>query len=62
MKQALGTPGDPAGRFPLQRNEVIFVAKSDIAEFNLFIEQYIRRALPADIGFGFSYEVNRSGN
>lgn len=62
LKQALATPGDAAARFPLQRKDVIYVARSPIANVNLFVEQYIRKVIPLDMNFGLSYELNRSGN
>ncbi len=43
---------------PLQRYDVIYVPRSPIAQHNLFIQQYIREALPID--FSLFYDV-RSG-
>lgn len=40
---------------PLQRFDVIYVPKTPIAQQNLFIQQYIRNALPID--FSFYYNI-----
>lgn len=40
---------------PLQRFDVVYVPKSKIAEENLFVQQYIRNALPLD--FQFFYDL-----
>ncbi len=40
---------------PLRRGDIVFVPRSYIAEVNLFIQQYIRDALP--IAFGLTYDL-----
>lgn len=39
---------------PLRRFDVIYVPRSDIAEANLFVQQYIRDLLPFNIGFSYA--------
>lgn len=39
----------------LERFDVVFVPRSTIAEVNLFMQQYVRDALP--INFGFYYDI-----
>ncbi|HWA01829.1 MAG TPA: polysaccharide biosynthesis/export family protein [Caulobacterales bacterium] len=48
-----GFPGAQA----LSRYDVVFVPRSHIAEVNLFMQQYVRDALP--VQFGFYYDLNR---
>ena len=48
-KRALGEIG------ALQRFDVVFVTRKTIADENLFIDQFIRKALP--VNFGFYYDV-----
>ncbi len=50
--------GAPEDILPLQRGDVVFVPRSNIAEVNLFMRQYIRDALP--ISFGFTYDLSGS--
>ena len=38
----------------LERYDVVFGPRSTIAEVNLFMEQYVRGALPLDIGFYYN--------
>ncbi len=45
---------------PLQRGDVVVVPRSNIAELNLFMRQYIRDALP--ISFGFTYDLSGNRN
>ncbi len=52
--------GAPQDILPLQRGDVVFVPRSNIAEINLFMRQYIRDALP--ISFGFTYDLASSGS
>ncbi len=52
-----GADADPVA---LQRNDVVFVPRSSIAEVNLFVQQYVRDALPVD--FGFFYDLNGDVN
>lgn len=42
---------------PLQRFDVIYIPKTRIAQHNLFMQQYIRDALPID--FSFVYDLAR---
>lgn len=52
--------GAPEARdLPLQPYDVVVVPRSGIANLNLWVDQYIRRALP--IALGFSYTINRNG-
>lgn len=52
--------GAPEARdVPLQPYDVVVVPRSGIANLNLWVDQYIRRALP--ISLGFSYTINRNG-
>ena len=51
VKDQVSTEGRQR-RFALQSHDVIFVAKSAIAKVDLFVEQYIRRVLPLDVGIG----------
>jgi protein involved in polysaccharide export with SLBB domain len=44
---------------PLMPYDVVLVPRSGIANLNLWIDQYIRKALP--ISLGFSYSINRNG-
>lgn len=55
----LGGHADPAHAdiTVLQRFDVVYVPRSGIAEFNLFVRQYLREALPID--FGLYYDLNR---
>lgn len=41
---------------PLRRFDIVYVPRSDVAEANLFIQQYFRDLTPID--FGFSYAIN----
>lgn len=43
----------------LQPYDVVIVPRSGIASLNVWVDQYIRRALP--FSMGFSYSVNRNG-
>jgi polysaccharide export outer membrane protein len=45
---------------PLQRYDVVFVPRSPIAQVNLFMQQYVRDALP--IQFGFYYDLRSPSN
>jgi protein involved in polysaccharide export with SLBB domain len=44
---------------PLRPFDVIYVPRSSIAEVDLWIDQYINRAIP--FSRGFSYTINRNG-
>jgi protein involved in polysaccharide export with SLBB domain len=43
----------------LQPYDVVIVPRSGIASLNVWVDQYIRRALP--VSLGFSYTINRNG-
>lgn len=45
---------------PLRRFDLVYVPRSDIAEANLFLQQYFRDLIP--ISFGFSYDLNPRSN
>ena len=45
------------GRFSLQGNDVVYVARSQIADVNLFVRQFIRGLLPFELGAGFAIQV-----
>ncbi len=49
-----------AGGFNLRPNDVVYVARSPIADANVFIRQYIRGLLPFDIGVGLSIPLSGS--
>lgn len=42
---------------PLRRFDIVYVTRSAIADENLFMQQYIRNALPID--FGLFYDISR---
>ncbi len=50
--------GARADLIPLQRGDVVFVPRSGIANLNLFMQQYIRDALP--VSFSLSYYLGGS--
>ncbi|MDO9337251.1 MAG: polysaccharide biosynthesis/export family protein [Caulobacter sp.] len=45
---------------PLRRFDLVYVPRSDVAEANLFLQQYFRDLIP--ISFGFSYDLNPRSN
>jgi polysaccharide export outer membrane protein len=45
---------------PLQRYDVVYVPRSRIAQVNLFMQQYVRDALP--VQFSFYYDLNGDRN
>lgn len=45
---------------PLQRYDVVFVPRSRIGQVGLFMQQYVRDALP--VQFSFYYDLNNAGN
>ncbi|MEM6667315.1 MAG: SLBB domain-containing protein, partial [Pseudomonadota bacterium] len=49
-----------ASWLPLQRFDVVYVPRSAIANHNLFVQQYIRDALP--IQFSLFYDVSGNNN
>lgn len=56
LKQGLLSP-ERQGAFVLRSDDVVYVARSPIADVNLFVRQYIRGLLPFDIGAGFSFQL-----
>lgn len=56
LKQGLLSP-DRQGRFTLRSNDVVYVARSPIADVNLFVRQYIRGLLPFDLGVGYALNL-----
>jgi polysaccharide biosynthesis/export protein len=50
---------DGANDITLSPYDVVIVPRSGIANLGLWVDQYIRRVLP--INLGFSYTVNRNG-
>lgn len=50
--------GQGADDFQILPGDLIFVPRSNIAEVNLFVRQYLNGALP--FNFGFTYDFNRS--
>ena len=55
LKTLIGQPGQTARQaatprggddFPLQAGDVIYVTRSDIADFDLFVDQYLNQAVP----------------
>ncbi len=51
--------GAPTDNIPLQRGDVIYVPRSRIANIGLFMQQYIRDALP--VSFSLSYYFGGGG-
>lgn len=49
--------GKPSEDFQILPGDLIFVPRSNIAEVNRFVRQYLNGALP--FNFGFSYDFNR---
>ena len=45
---------DPRDDVLLQASDVIFVPKNDIAEFDLFVDQYLNQALPFSKSFNYN--------
>lgn len=45
---------DPADDIRLQAQDVVFVPKSDIASFDLFIDQYLNQAIPFTKGLNYN--------
>ncbi len=55
-----GSTQGGADLVPLRRFDLVYVPRSDIAEANLFLQQYFRDLIP--ISFGFSYDLNPQSN
>jgi protein involved in polysaccharide export with SLBB domain len=51
FKKGLFSEGTPAS-FYIRNNDVVYVARSPIANVDLFVKQYIRGLLPIDVGAG----------
>ncbi|HVY83601.1 MAG TPA: polysaccharide biosynthesis/export family protein [Caulobacterales bacterium] len=47
------------GAQPLSRYDVVFVPRSHISELNLFMQQYVRDALPVQFGLYYDLSPNR---
>jgi len=45
---------------PLQRYDVVFVPRSRISQVNLFMQQYVRDALPVQFSFYYDLQGNRN--
>lgn len=52
LKRLIGQ-GDPSQDFPLAAGDVVFVPRSDIAEADLFVEQYINQLVPFSRNLNF---------
>jgi polysaccharide export outer membrane protein len=52
--------GNYAGDLPLQAQDVVFVPRSNIGNVNKFVDLYIRKLLPFNVGVGVFFDV--SGN
>jgi len=48
------------GAQPLQRYDVVFVPRSRISQVNLFMQQYVRDALPVQFSFYYDLRGNRN--
>jgi hypothetical protein len=46
----------------LQAQDVVVVPKSGIAKVDKWVDQYIRKVLPFNIGAGVFYQVNGNSN
>ena len=50
--------GDITKDVPLQPYDVVYVPKTTINKVNIFVEQYIYKFLPPNLGVGFSFLLN----
>jgi len=48
------------GAAPLQRYDVVYVPRSRISQINLFMQQYVRDALPVQFSFYYDLQGNRN--
>lgn len=48
------------GAEPLQRYDVVFVPRSRISQVNLFMQQYVREALPVQFSFYYDLQGDRN--
>lgn len=55
LKRAVSDPTS-ADAVPLRRFDIVYVPRTTVAEVGLFMQQYVRDALP--VQFGFSYALN----
>ena len=51
---------DMAQDMTLMPYDIVFVPKSTIANLNVWVDQYIRRMIPAPFGIGFTYDFNNN--
>ena len=42
----------------LQPYDIVYVPKKAVTKVNVWVDQYIRRNIPVQTGFGFTYELN----
>ena len=54
FRDGLNNPRTLADTVQLRRGDIIFVPRSDIAEVGLFMQQYVRNALPFEIGLSYN--------
>lgn len=54
FRDGLNNPRSLADTVQLRRGDIIFVPRSDVAEVGLFMQQYVRGALPVDIGLSYN--------
>ena len=54
FRDGLNNPRTLADTVQLRRGDIIFVPRSNIAEVGLFMQQYVRNALPVDIGLSYN--------
>jgi polysaccharide export outer membrane protein len=47
---------------PLQRYDVVYVPRSQISQINLFMQQYVRDALPVQFSFYYDLAGDRRNN
>ena len=54
FRDGLNNPRSLADTVQLRRGDIIFVPRSNVAEVGLFMQQYVRNALPVDIGLSYN--------
>jgi len=52
LQNALADPSSPQHNFQLSYEDIVVVVKSEVADANIWIDQYIRRMIPITIGVG----------
>ena len=62
FRDGLNNPRTLADTVQLRRGDIIFVPRSDVAEVGLFMQQYVRNALPVDIGLSYNLGDGFNGN